>query len=297
MVSGPAASGYITGWEKANPFQLTVTWERFGWHTKGNPVPVVRLSLLTVWVKFEHTSGIKSMSMLKGQQMIHHEKTAKPVYTGLAGAPSGDTYTGVSYGDDIPCPRCGQRHPVFETQVVYEVCRNIIKLLMEQNPVPPAMMIGVLRGNNDTFLAACSPADGTPGQMAFAVAVQTGRFRLPGLILAGNLPNAGTTSRGGRTVGAAEIRRCSVAGHPIAGRCAAPKLIHVAQQQNVPRPWSLSEVFFDPALANPHHIHLNTAESCQTCRQLLPLLLCKDGPEVNLITFTGIIRAHWPGFF
>jgi len=109
-------------------------------------------------------------------------KVAQQVAPHLAGGGSGDTYTGVSYGDDIPCPRCGQRHPLYETQVVYEVCRNIVKLLLEQTPCPPAMMIGVLRGNNETYFAACSPADGTPGQIAFSNAIQAGRYKLPPIL-------------------------------------------------------------------------------------------------------------------
>lgn len=228
--------------------------------------------------------------------MQHPVKAASEVHAGLAGAEAGDTYTGVSYGDDSACPRCGSRHPLFETQMVYEVCRNIVRLLLEQNPVPPAMMIGVLRGNNDTYFAACSPADGTPGQIAFASALQAGRFKLPRLTLVGNLPARGALARGGRTVSAQEVRSCTVTGHPIAGRCAAPKLIHVAAQSATPHPWRLSEVWFDPALQNQSYRHLDTAESCQTCRRLLPLLLCKQGADVDLLSFSGLIRAQWAGY-
>lgn len=225
--------------------------------------------------------------------MKNPEKTAKIIDPASA---SGDSYTGVSYGNDKDCMQCGKRHPLYETQIVYEVCRNIIKLMLEQTPLPPAMMIGVLRSNNDTFFAACSPADGMPGQIAFANAIQVGRYKLPPITLVGNLPARGTISRGGRVVSAQDIRNCTVAGQPIAGRCAAPKLIHIATQQAAPRPWRLSEVWFDPALKSAAYRHLDTAESCQTCSKLIPLLLCKQVPDVDLISFTGLIRAQWTGY-
>jgi hypothetical protein len=224
-------------------------------------------------------------------------KQAKELGGGILGTEAGDTYTGVSYGDDLVCPNCQSRHPIYETQMVYEVVRNIIKLLLEQTPAPPAMMLGVLRGENGSWFAACSPADGQPGQVALQNAVRNGRVKLPSpMTLVGNLPAAGSTSRGQKPVTAQDVRNCTVNGQPIAGRCAAPKLIHVAIQQNIQRPWRMSEVWFDPALQNNTYRHLDTAESCLTCRNLLPLLLCNQGPDVNLITFTGLIRAQWGGF-
>ncbi len=214
-------------------------------------------------------------------------KQNKAVHHGLAGGDGGDTYTGISYGDDLPCPNCGLRHSIFETNVLYDMCRILIKQMTMQ-AVANAMMIGVLRGNNNSFYAACSPADGTPGQVAFRNVVQGIRFIR--FALAGNVPDAGSTSRGGVRVSAQMIRQCTVAGNPIAGRCAAPKLVHYAIAHAVPRPWSMSEVLYDPLNQNPHYDHFQTAQSCLSCRQLLPRMLCTQGNAPSLIEFRGFLQ-------
>ncbi len=222
--------------------------------------------------------------------MFHNEKRNRAVYKTLAGARSGDTYTGQSYGDDVPCPSCGGRHPVYETQQVYEVVRAIVDCIL----AGPTMMLGVLRANDETWVAACSPADGTAGYNAFrnAVTVTHKRF-LPALAIAGNIPDRGTVSRGDLKLNPAFLRSCTVANAPIAGRCAAPKLVHYAIRNNLPRPWTMSEALYDPARASETYEDYQTAPSCDTCKVLLPNMLCPRNAPASVQEFTGLIRKTW----
>ncbi len=223
--------------------------------------------------------------------MFNQAKQNQAVHHSLAGGgTSGDTYTGISYGDDLPCPNCGLRHSIFETNVIYDMCRILIKQMTQQG-VAVSMMIGVLRGNNNTFYAASSPADGTAGQLAFRATVQGIRFVR--FTLCGNIPDQGSTSRAGSRVTAQVIRQCTVNGSPIAGRCAAPKLVHYAIGNNIPRPWCMSEVLYDPLGQNPHYDHFQTAQSCLSCRNLLPQMLCTRGNAPNLIEFRGALGANF----
>jgi hypothetical protein len=159
------------------------------------------------------------------------------------------------------------------------------------------MMLGVLRSNDGRYFAACSPADGTPGYDAFTAAV-TGTHKrfLPALTIAGNIPDNGTVSRGGMSLSAAFLRSCTVNGSPIAGRCAAPKLLHYAIRNQLPRPWVMSEVMYDPTGTNPTYKDYITAPSCNTCKGLLPYMACPRKEQARLVEFTGLIHRQWAGW-
>ncbi len=224
--------------------------------------------------------------------MIHQGKKGVRVHRSLAGSDAGDTYTGQAYGDDVPCGSCGGKHPIYETQQVYEVARTIVDCIIGG----PTMMLGVLRSNDGQWVAACSPADGTPGYNAFRGAL-TGHHKrfLPALVIAGNIPDDGSRSFGGLPLAASFIRSCTVQNAPIAGRCAAPKLVHYAIRLSLPRPWTMSEVLYDPAGSNPNYTDYLTAPSCATCGVLLPQLLCPLKASATLKEFTGLIRNSWGG--
>ncbi len=84
----------------------------------------------------------------------------------VPGSNAGDTLTGVSYGDDGPCPNCGQRHTINETQQAYDVARTLVRSLPV---VGGAMMLGVLRSADNQWFAACSAHDDTAGHNSLTV--------------------------------------------------------------------------------------------------------------------------------
>lgn len=225
--------------------------------------------------------------------MFHEGKSGVAVHRSLAGGNAGDTYTGQAYGDDTICPVCNGLHPIFETQQVYEVARTIVDCIIGG----PTMMVGVLRSNDGRYVAACSPANASDGYNAFIGAV-TGTHKrfLPSLTIAGNIPDDGSRSRGGLPLNARFIRSCKVDGSPMAGRCAAPKLLHFAIKNLLPRPWVMSEVMYDPAGTSLAYRDYITAPSCSTCAVLLPYMVCPRKQHVNLQVFTDLIRDHWGGW-
>lgn len=221
--------------------------------------------------------------------MFRSSMQGKKVSGAFPGRSSGDTFTGISYGDDRQCQKCGQHHTINETQQVYEVARTIVDCLP---PTGNAMMIGVLRSSDDLWFAACSPHDGTAGYNAFVASIRTKKHFLPRLTVVGSLPQNQSDTRSGQTLSARDIRSCTVNGHPIAGRCAAPKLLHFAVSNNLRRPWTMSEVFYDPANLNQIYKDYITAPSCQSCQNLLPLILCKHSAgDINMNQFIGMMRT------
>jgi hypothetical protein len=224
--------------------------------------------------------------------MIHAKRRGQATPPAFGGSGAGDTFTGISYGDDIVCPTCGQLHPIQETQQIYEITRMLVEQI--EGAIP--MMIGILRDRAGTYVAACSPAEGTPGYQAFLTAIQTKRAFLPQLRVTGDLQMGQLRTRGGDRLSGAQVRACTVLGQPIAGRCAAPKLIHYAMSNDLPRPWVMSEVMHDPTGQNRHHASHVTAESCQTCARLLPLMLCGHTHGEGLLTFRGLMQRQWQGF-
>ncbi len=222
--------------------------------------------------------------------MIHQDKQGMRLHGSLFGSSAGDTYTGQSYGDDMPCMSCGGRHPIYETQQVYDVARTIVDCIV----VRRFMMIGVLRSNDGRWIAACSAAEGTPAYNAFREALSHRHKRsLPPLSILGNTPRRYNHSHGGRVISEAFIRSCRVGNAPIAGKCAAPKLILHAIAHRLPRPWTMSEVLFDPAGTNRNYTAYATAPSCATCKSLLPHLLCPSKADVALNEFNGLIQQSW----
>ena len=222
--------------------------------------------------------------------MIHQGKKGVRVHHSLAGSEAGDTYTGQAYGDDAPCCSCGGKHPIFETQQLYEVARTIVDCIIGG----PTMMISVLRSNDGRWVAACSPADGTPGYNAFRGALTGPNKRfLPELVVAGNIPYEGVRSFGDVPLPTSFIHSCTVKNAPFAGRCAAQKLIHYAIRLSLPRPWTMSEVLYDPARAHPNYTDYQTAASCATCSILLPQLLCPLKESTPPKAFTALIRKSW----
>ncbi len=222
--------------------------------------------------------------------MIRHDKQGVRLHGSLFGSNAGDTYTGQSYGDDVPCTSCGGRHSIYETQQVYDVARTIVDCII----TGPTMMIGVLRSNDGRWVAACSAAEGTPGYNAFREALSHRHKRsIPPLAIVGNIPSRDNASRGGQLISAAFMRSCRVGNAPIAGRCAAPKLLLHAIGQRLPRPWTMSEVLFDPAGTNRNYTAYATAPSCATCKNLLPHLLCPSKADVVLHEFNGLIQKSW----
>jgi hypothetical protein len=86
-------------------------------------------------------------------------------------------------------------------------------------------------------------------------------------------------TRGGRPVAVAQIDGCKVKNEPL--QCAAPKMINYANRHGYPLPYSMTEAMFNPSthkrFFGQHKgftIHGHTVGSCETCQNIVPLLMC-----------------------
>jgi hypothetical protein len=77
------------------------------------------------------------------------------------------------------------------------------------------------------------------------------------------------------------IDLCKVNNEPL--QCAAPKMIDYANRHNYPLPYSMTEVMFNPSTCErffKQHkgftVHGQSIESCKTCENIVPLLLCNE---------------------
>jgi hypothetical protein len=88
-------------------------------------------------------------------------------------------------------------------------------------------------------------------------------------------------SRGGMKIPVEVIEECKVKNEPL--QCAAPKMIDYANRHGYPLPYNMTEVMFNPStharFFGEHKgftVHGQTIESCKTCENIVPLLLCKE---------------------
>ena len=167
---------------------------------------------------------------------------------------------------------------------------------LTRNEREARFMFGVLLVPGRRPLAAASGTS-MPASMMAAVGL------LPGFDLAGAVIHP-VRGRGGALLDPGVIGRCKVTNEPLA--CAAPKLVDHANRNAYAMPYHMSELWFDPnasrrnlrrapvferefqagninsfsdwlALRRTARVwteHSDTRESCDTCKNVLPMLLC-----------------------
>jgi hypothetical protein len=88
-------------------------------------------------------------------------------------------------------------------------------------------------------------------------------------------------TRAGMTVPQDMIASCKVDNEPLA--CAAPKLIDYANRHGYPLPYDMTEIWVDPQThtrffkeKKGFSIHGHTIESCRTCMNVVPMLMCME---------------------
>jgi len=93
----------------------------------------------------------------------------------------------------------------------------------------------------------------------------------------------GHQSRVGRNIPTNEYQHTRAPGAPNPGQCAAPRLIQhaltIPAVKNNWRNWEMSEVYYQPNTErrtrdNSHWVHGLSAHHCNTCDNLIPLLMC-----------------------
>ena len=204
----------------------------------------------------------------------------------------GYAVTGITYGADRRCRRClgdPRQHEVFETELSKAAAKVVLDSLMritESNEVAKLtrgerearFMFGVLVCPSRQLLAACSGM-ATPASFKAALRADT-RFTLCEDV------KRPVLCRGKRGVANGQIGACRFDNVPLA--CAAPKLVDYANRQGYAMPYHMTEVWFDPKVARwnsknqekpPKFTdHGETRTSCETCKRVLPLLLCNAQP-------------------
>lgn len=140
-------------------------------------------------------------------------------------------------------------------------------------------MFGILITPSRTYAAHSGPTNA--GNTPFLQkATQKGYTACPPRTATGG-PH---TSFCGTVITPAEYTACYVAqGGYVAGNCAAPRLLEQALEDHRANGWGInfanwfmSEVMYQPGQVG-NWTHGLTAESCKTCKNLVPMFLCPNG--------------------
>jgi hypothetical protein len=137
-------------------------------------------------------------------------------------------------------------------------------------------MVGALvpRGAGHKVLIACSGMGARPKFIEAARGMGN-------TIVCPDVDKQSVYTRAGIKVPTDLIDKCKAGNEPLT--CAAPKLINYANRNGYPLPYSMTEVMFNPKshkrFFEQHKgfsVHGHTIESCQTCQNIVPLLLCRE---------------------
>lgn len=211
-------------------------------------------ALCSTDVKFEGEGVIRFMDTCLHNGNADNDG-GQPQMGGFAGS-----YPNVDVNE--PCPRCGQAisthaHPnIPQNHRSRHGTKKLLNRLNRMLPRPrEGQMVGVLvarcGGTIRVFAAMAGAA--VPGGFAAAAAA------------AGAVP--ATTA-----VNVANHTRTNPRAPPP-GNCAAPKLLAQASASGC-RPMAMTEAWFGPS--NPARTEGHRQESCQTCKENLPRMLCSN---------------------
>ena len=213
-------------------------------------------------VKFEGKGVIRFLEVC-----LHNGNNSNAGGNVALGTPSPN----LVYGDDSPCQICGAQggHPIPSTASSQAEAQKEYKGAPSGRKPKNAKknsgyMMGVLEGTDASgrrVLVANSGKSvaGLPASIDIKTPMANGQtFTTPGGRKYTVQPNANDTN--------------------APGNCAAPKLVHAAIQQGV-TPIGMTEFWVGPA--NSNFNDGDHTASCDTCKRVLPSMLCPAPPDPN----------------
>lgn len=177
------------------------------------------------------------------------------------------------------CPVCGRTHARDQTLLesggskafVEVLIANLVRVGFSENAMVGAL---VPRGAGHKVLIACSGVGVRP-QFLEAAKGMSNTIVCPDVI------KQNVYTRAGIKVPVELIDQCKAGNEPLT--CAAPKMIDYANRNHYPLPYSMTEVMFNPSthrrFFQQHKgfsVHGHAIESCPTCQNIVPLLLCRE---------------------
>jgi hypothetical protein len=188
--------------------------------------------------------------------------------TAPAAAVQGKTCTGLVYGNDASCRRCGTFHTA-PALLLKETDRTdfAASRIADAADLRDTGMCGILIDmDGKVAIAVSGKAD--KGAKALQAAKGLGVALYTGAVLAGAITLSDYADLG-------EVGHCKTDGAAEPGNCAAPKLINHAKKNGWRAPFVISEVWSArKGKATDKFAKNEPIESCQACAKLLPLMLC-----------------------
>jgi hypothetical protein len=182
------------------------------------------------------------------------------------------------YGDGV-CPLCGRAHAQDETLLESGGSKAFIEVLMA-NLVRAGFtdncMLGALVPKS-AGLKVLIAYSGVGGRPKFSEAASA----MGNTIVCPDVNKQNVYTRAGIKVPVELIDQCKVRNEPL--QCAAPKMIDYANRHGYPLPYSMTEAMFNPSTYKRFFekqkgftVHGHSIESCTTCENIVPLLLCRE---------------------
>jgi len=178
------------------------------------------------------------------------------------------------------CRRCGEAHAQERTLLESGGSKAFVEILMAnlvQVGFSENAMVGALvpKGGRFKVLIACS---GVGGRAKFMEAARG----MGNTIVCPDVDKQNVYTLAGVKVPPKLIDECKAGNEPLT--CAAPKMINYANRNHYPLPYSMTEAMFNPSthkrfFEQPHQykgfsVHGHSIESCRTCQNIVPLLMC-----------------------
>ncbi|KIG16605.1 hypothetical protein DB30_04224 [Enhygromyxa salina] len=169
---------------------------------------------------------------------------------------------GLSYGGDAPCPICGapHGHPLPSDEDTETQIAELHTTEPLHRPGDPyGYMIGAMK---------CRHKNGDIVMLTAHSSKPTG----------GSIPNHQSPGGVGKSRGGQDYNVKKVKGSSKLGACAGPKLVFQARVRGL-TPVAMTESWHGaPPPSGRSHAHGVHAESCDTCKKLLPAMLCPEKP-------------------